>query len=183
MRAAVYRRYGPPEVVRIEDTPKPVPKDDEILVRVRATTICAADWRFRRANPILIRLMNGLVAPKKVNVLGMELSGTIESVGKNATRFAPGDQVFGSTLFKMGAHAQYARVPDHGMVAEKPSNLPLEDSAAILFGGLTALHFLRGKVQAGNNVLVYGASGSVGTSAVQLAKHFGARVTGGMQHG
>lgn len=177
MRAAVYRRYGPPEVVQIEDVPMPVPKDDEILVRVRATTVSAADWRFRRPSPFLIRLMNGVWRPKKVKVLGAELSGTVESVGKNVTRYAAGDQVFGTPGLNWGAHAEYICIPESGLLAEWPRNLPLEDAAAVLFGGLTALCFLRGRVLAGSNVLVYGASSSVGTSAVQLAKHFGARVT------
>jgi len=177
MRAAVYRRYGPPEVVRIEDVPKPVPKDNEILVRIRATTVSAADWRFRRPNPFLIRVMNGLWRPKKIKILGTEFSGTVESVGNKVTRYAAGDQVFGLPGLAWGAHAEYVCMPESGVLAERPKNLPFEDAAGVLFGGLTALCFLRGRVQAGSNVLVYGASSSVGTSAVQLAKHFGARVT------
>jgi NADPH:quinone reductase-like Zn-dependent oxidoreductase len=107
MRAAVYHRYGPPEVVQIEDVPKPAPKDDEILVRVRATTVAAADYRLRKADPYVVRLFNGLLRPKKLPILGMEFSGVVESVGKSVTRFRPGDEVFGGTAFKLACHAEY----------------------------------------------------------------------------
>jgi NADPH:quinone reductase-like Zn-dependent oxidoreductase len=175
MRAAVFDRHGPPEVVRIAEVEKPALKDDEVLIRVHASTICAPDWRIRSAKPFFVRL----ITPKS-RVLGLEFSGRVESVGKNVTRLQPGDDVFGSTGFKFGAHAEYLCLPqDHRLLALKPKNMRHEEAAAVLFGGVSALSFLRkAGVQRGQNVLVYGASGSVGVFTVQLAKHFGARVTG-----
>jgi NADPH:quinone reductase-like Zn-dependent oxidoreductase len=179
MRAAVFGRYGPPEVVQIKEVAKPVPKDHEVLVRVRATTVAAADWRVRKADPFVARIFSGLWRPKRVQTLGMEFSGTVEWVGEAVTRFKPGDEVFGGTLFKLGCHAEYVCLPEDGMLALKPSNMPLEDAAAVFFGGMTVLSFLgNAPIQQGQKVLVYGASGSVGVFAVQLAKHFGAEVTG-----
>lgn len=170
MKAAVYRRGA----VQIEDVEKPVPKDNEVLVRIHAATICAADYRLK-SFPFLLAWIIGL---RNGKILGMELAGTVESVGKAVTRLRPGDPVFGGTGFKLGAHAEYACVLER-QVEMKPVNMTLEESAAVAFGGLTALCFLRmAKIQAGQNVLVYGASGSVGVFVVQLAKHFGARVTG-----
>ncbi len=177
MKAAVYRRYGPPDVIRIEEVEKPQPKDDEILVRIRAATICAPDWRFRKPEPAFIKLMSGLSRPKRP-ILGMEFAGVVEASGRNAARFRAGDAVFGSLGMKFGAHAEYACVVPDKRVEAKPANMTFEEAAPIAFGGISALHFLRlAAIARGQDVLIYGASGSVGTAAVQLAKHYGARVT------
>jgi NADPH:quinone reductase-like Zn-dependent oxidoreductase len=179
MKAAFYTRYGPPEVVEIRDVAKPVPRDNEVLVRVHATTVCAADWRLRSANPVLVRFFNGLRRPRRIHILGMEFAGEVESVGKAVTRFRAGEAVFGGSSFEMGAHAEYICLRKDALMAPKPRNMTYEEAAAVLFGAATALHFLRkAKIGAGQRVLVYGASGSVGVFAIQLAKHFGARVTG-----
>ena len=174
MKAAVCRPGGG---IAIEDVAKPVPQDDEVLVRVHATTISAADYRLRTL-PYLLGRMFGHWNPKKPTIFGMEFAGTVESLGKAVTRFRVGDEVFGANLRGLGAHAEYVCVRASALET-KPANMTLEESAAVVFGAYTALSFLRrAKIQAGQNVLVYGASGSVGVFAVQLAKHFGARVTG-----
>jgi NADPH:quinone reductase-like Zn-dependent oxidoreductase len=179
MKAAVYRRYGAPDVVKIEDVDRPVPKDDEVLVRVHASTVCAGDVRLRRADPFFLRFLNGLWHPTKVKILGMEFAGTVERAGSEVTRFGVGDKVFGSTGLRFGAHAEYVCLPQGGFLAAIPRNLTPEEAAAIPFGAVSALHFLeKGNIKPGQEVLIYGASGSVGTAAIQLAKHFGARVTG-----
>ena len=177
MKAAVSARYGPPEVLTLADVPKPEPGDRDVLVRIHASTVCFGDW-FIRKGPAMVRLMNGLRKPK-VRVLGVDLSGTVESVGRSVTKFAPGDQVFGSRGDKFGAHAEFACVREDGFLALKPANMTLEEAATIFVGGVCALYFLRkAKIRPGERVLIHGASGSLGVFAVQLAKHFGAHVTG-----
>ncbi len=179
MKAAVFRRYGAADVIQIEDVKKPTPRKEEVLVRVRATTVCAGDVRLRKADPFILRFMYGLWRPKKVNVTGMEFAGIIEAAGKKVTRFDAGDTVFGSRGLKFGANAEYVCVAQDSLLAPKPDNLTFQEAAAIPFGGISALYYLKkGNIRAGQKVLVYGASGSVGTFAVQLAKHFGANVTG-----
>lgn len=177
MKAAVITRYGPPEVVELKEVPAPVPKDDEVLVRIQASTVCYGD-RLIRQGPLLVRLMGGWRRPK-ASILGVDLAGTVESVGQRVTRFVPGDQVFGSRGDKFGAHAEFACVSEDGFLAHKPRNMSLEEAACLFVGGVCSLYFVRkANIRPGERVLVHGASGSLGTFAVQLAKDFGAHVTG-----
>lgn len=177
MKAAVYTSYGKPEVVQVKDVPKPTPKNNEIVVKVHATTVTAGDWRMRAGNPFVMRFYNGMFKLKRT-VLGHEFSGVVDSVGEDVTQFKKGDAVFGYAGSNAGAHAEYVVVSAEGVVSSKPIHINDKDAAALPVGASTALHFLRkANIQPGHRVLIYGASGSVGTYAVQLAKYFGANVT------
>ncbi|MEO8066318.1 MAG: NAD(P)-dependent alcohol dehydrogenase [Flavobacteriales bacterium] len=179
MKAAVYYSYGGPEVVRIADVPKPEPRSGEVLVRIRASAVNAADWRLRRADPWMVRLLFGLFKPKKP-ILGVVFAGEVEAIGKDVTKYAKGDRLFGWTgLKRMAGHAEYICLPQDGPFTLMPTNMDFADAAAIPFGGATALDLLRkAAIKKGQQVLVYGASGAAGTAAVQLARQMGAEVTG-----
>jgi NADPH:quinone reductase-like Zn-dependent oxidoreductase len=183
VKAAVYERYGPPEVVELKEVEKPVPKDDEVLIKIHATTVTTGDWRARSLEMppgfgLMGRLFFGLSRPRQP-ILGTELAGEIESVGKDVKNFKAGDRVFAFPGASLGCHAEYRCLRETRPIALMPANLSYEEAASLSFGGTTALDFLRrAKLSSGERVLVNGASGGVGTAVVQLAKHFGAHVTG-----
>ncbi|MGD9924225.1 MAG: NAD(P)-dependent alcohol dehydrogenase [Pseudorhodoplanes sp.] len=184
MKAALCREYGPPENVRIEQIAKPEPKPDEVLIRIRATTVSSGDWRVRtltvpRGMGIMVRAVFGFTRPRNP-ILGTELAGEIEAVGKDVTNFRIGETVIGYPSFPNGCHAEYRTMRESDRIVAKPARLSYEEAAALCFGGATALDFLRdrAKLQTGEHLLVIGASGTLGSAAVQLAKHFGAHVTG-----
>jgi NADPH:quinone reductase-like Zn-dependent oxidoreductase len=178
MKAIVYTAYGPPEVLQLEEVEKPIPNDNEILVKISATAVNSGDWRLRKADPFGVRLFFGLMKPK-IHILGGVLSGEIEKIGKDVTRFNVGDEVFGSTDMRFGAYAEYICLRQTGALALKPISITHIEAAVIPFGGATALYFIKkANILSGQKVLINGASGAVGSAAVQIAKHFGANVTG-----
>jgi NADPH:quinone reductase-like Zn-dependent oxidoreductase len=184
MRAAMCRAYGPPDVVRIEEVERPEPKNDEVLIRILASTVSSGDWRIRsltvpRGMGVMVRAVFGFTRPRQP-ILGTELCGEIAAVGSDVTDFKPGDVVVAFPSFPNGCHAEYRTVKASDRIVPKPERLSVEEAAAMCFGGATALDFLRdrAKLKAGEHLLVIGASGALGSAAVQLAKHFGAHVTG-----
>lgn len=185
MKAVVYKEYGAPDVLRVQEVHIPALRDDEVLIRIRATSVTTGDVNLRgftfipRGFGLMTRLMFGLNKPKK-SVLGIEFAGDIAAVGKAVTRFKVGDQVFGIDSSRMGSYAEYKAIPENAALVIKPAHVSYEDAAAFPNGALTAYTFLRkmASIQPGQQILVYGASGSVGTAAIQLAKAFGAEITG-----
>ena len=179
MKAAIYKTYGPPEVLKIEEIEKPVPKDNEVLIKVYSTTVTAVDSIFRNGKSFFARMTTGITKPKN-KILGSEFAGDIEAIGNNVRSLKPGDKVMGDSSIKSNTYAEYVCLRDDEPLVLLPSNLSYEEAASICYGSLTALPFLRdnGQIQKGYTVLIIGASGAVGTFAVQIAKYFGAEVTG-----
>jgi NADPH:quinone reductase-like Zn-dependent oxidoreductase len=183
MRAVICTRYGPPEVLRLAEVERPTPRRNQIRIRIFATAVTVSDCVIRglkvpRRYRILLRLMAGVKGPRR-SILGMVLAGDVESVGRNVTSFKRGDQVFGMSRWVVGAYAEEVCWPANTLLAPRPTNLSYDEAAALPYGGLLAMHCLRkARLQPGQRVLIYGASGAIGTAAVQLARHFGAAVTG-----
>jgi len=186
MKAILHTRFGPPDELQLKEVEKPAPRDNEVLIKIHATTVTSTDCNVRNFTfvPGVFQLparlfMFGVFKPR-INILGIDLAGEIEAVGKDVKRFKEGDQVFGTPGITFGAHAEYTCVPEDGVLTIKPDNLTWEEAAAVFLGAHTALFYLRdmGNIQAGHKILIYGSSGAIGTYAVQLAKYFGAEVTG-----
>ena len=182
MKAMVLQKSG--QLLQKMELPVPQPEPEQVLIKVHATSVTSADWRMRKTDPFLARMVNGMFRPKKFNILGIELAGVVEEVGNGVTKFKPGDEIFGSTGFDFGAYAEYVCISEDsdghdGSITHKPTNLTFEESAVIPVGTDTAYYFLKiqGNVQSGQKVLIYGASSSVGSYGVQLAKYYGAEVT------
>ncbi len=185
MKAIVHTAYGPPDELQLKEVEKPVPKDDEVLIKIHATTVTTTDCNIRNMTflPTLLKLpmrMEFGFREPKIKILGIDLAGEIEAVGKDVKRFKTGDQVFGTPEPALGAHAEYICIPEDGVLASKPANMSYEEAASLTLAGHTAIYFIRdqGNIQAGQKVLINGASGAVGTIALQLARYFGAEVTG-----
>lgn len=177
MRAVVHDRYGPPEVLRLEDVERPVPKDDEVLVGIHATTVSRTDCALRAGEPFISRFVTGLVRPKR-KILGSDLAGEVAQVGATVTGFEVGDHVFGINPWKFGAHADFLCTQASAVLAQMPAGMSFEEAAAVCDGAILALNCLRpADLRNGQRILIYGASGSIGTAGVQLARHFGADVT------
>jgi NADPH:quinone reductase-like Zn-dependent oxidoreductase len=179
MKAVIYTEYGSADVLQLKEVDKPAPADNEVLVKIHAASVNAADWRLMRADPFLVRLYAGLFRPTKFHTLGADIAGRVEAVGKNVTQFQPGDEVYGDVFASgFGGFAEY-KCAREGELVLKPANLSFEAAAAVPLAALTALHGLRdmGQIKPGQKVLINGASGGVGTFALQIAKHFGAEVT------
>jgi NADPH:quinone reductase-like Zn-dependent oxidoreductase len=179
MKRVIYKKYGSPDVLQLQEVEKPIPGDNELLIKIHATTVTAVDSIFRRGNSLFARFATGLTRPK-IKTLGTEFAGEIEATGKDVDLFKPGEHIFGDSGTNYGAHAEYLTLPENEPIAIKPGNLTFEEATGIPYGALTALPFLRdsGNIQSGQKVLINGASGAVGHYAVQLGKYYGAEVTG-----
>lgn len=177
MKAVTYIRYGAPEVLQLTEVARPAPKDNEVLIRINATTVTSGDIRVRKADPFAVRFMFGLFRPK-LQILGHEAAGVVEAVGSKVTRFRKGDRIFGSTGLGSGTYAEYICLPEDGALVTTPANVSDEEAATLAVGALTALHFLnQARLTLGQRILIHGASGSIGTAAVQIAKSMGLHVT------
>lgn len=176
MKAIVYEKYGNPEVLKLKEVDRPTYGDHDILVRIHMTTVTAGDWRLRKASPFLARLYNGLFRPKKVNILGFEFAGEVVAIGRQVTRYQIGDRVVGHNGFLFGGYAQYIALPETGFMAHIPDKVSYDEAVSLPIGGVGAYYSLQHSMK-GKKVLINGASGSVGTYALQLAVHFGGEVT------